>query len=789
MISVLIVIAILIILAAALINSAAIGFKNSKHEETADIAYFAAQSGLEKCFSFIDNYCSIKSNSDGISYTSDADFAQQYVEVKLKKALKEYTSRNYGSPADKAIFTVSLSDKSSDTATVEIIDDEFRFLSCKDSEEDPGKIDVTIGVKAVADYKLGENSAVNKGIYAKKVIKVYIPRGFQLDAAIYTIGDLMINNINAQVTGDVVAFGTSPKYAKQVEQYYYGGIYAKNRGHLSVYGNAYSRGLIRTGEYSETPDPSSIYIYKDAIANGIHIFGKGQQIVVGRNAFTFDDIELNGEDSVIAVNGSYLGLSNENQARYHDQSSAIINSAIVHHSGSPDSLKSRIVINGDAVVNGGTFRIDPGTGKVDTQIPQIEDASVITRDSTNWPMYKDFLDGRANGSITETNYHTWLFNYRNSALGFSNLIQCWTPRRLSGDSDIKEWLSLINAARGIGINNPDYFDSGIDIDSISGFCHYELGANDRVYFMNKGLYQITKFKYLNNGQFMLDNIKEKPTLSDWTDFWAGLPESVSDWRNLSSYDSPIANKLLMLKNMLVPKTEVFAQREYIYSDSDKSIINNTFKNAPGSSSSGTLFLHIKDWLNTNYPALVRANPIYSETDPDRYVFNLDMELSGQTININDKIEDRLFYNPTLTDKYFLVINPDPSITIEIDRPLNGIIFSMGKVILREGADVRGAILAAGKGFTPDSSRNYVLNDMSSADQEVDAFTGKITNYMPQILENGENLSKLDNGSYAGVYFVGTGTGDTARVTFPGRDNLLEIFKEQGMGNLYRIFDF
>ena len=250
MLSVLIVIAILIILAVALINSAATGFKNSKHEETADIAYFAAQSGLEKCFSFIDNYCSIKSNSDGITYTSDADFAQQYVEVKLKKALKEYTFSNYGAPADKAVFPVSLSDKASDTATVEIEDDDFKFLSCRDSEDDPGKIEVTIGVKAVADYTMGQNSAVNKGVYAKKVIKVYIPRGFQLEAAIYTIGDLMINNINAQVTGDVVAFGTSPQYAKQVEQYYYGGIYAKNRGHLSVYGNAYSRGLIRTGEYS-----------------------------------------------------------------------------------------------------------------------------------------------------------------------------------------------------------------------------------------------------------------------------------------------------------------------------------------------------------------------------------------------------------------------------------------------------------------------------------------------------------------------------------------------------------
>jgi len=44
-------------------------------------------------------------------------------------------------------------------------------------------------------------------------------------------------------------------------------------------------------------DKSRINIYRDAVAQCIQVFGNDNIISVFRNAYTFDDIEMNGERS------------------------------------------------------------------------------------------------------------------------------------------------------------------------------------------------------------------------------------------------------------------------------------------------------------------------------------------------------------------------------------------------------------------------------------------------------------------------------------------------------------
>ncbi|WP_313563899.1 pilus assembly PilX family protein [Ruminiclostridium cellobioparum] len=783
MITVIVILAILVVLGVALLDSSTSGFRISKHEEAADMAYNAAESAIEKCFSYIKFFCDEPNNTKGIAFDNEEDFANKVINEKIKPLLMSYTSQKYSTDADKIVYKIKLSSKDTDKAQVWI---QLKYLGWEEIPGDKDKINVTIGATAISDLldTFGDNT-VNKEIFSSRKFVMYIPRGFELNAAIYSIGDMMVENINAQVSGDVVAFGTSPEYTKQIQQYYYGGIYAKNRGHLSVYGNAYSRGLIRTGEYNNIPDNSSIYIYKDAIANGLHIFGRGDKIVVGRNAYTFDDLELNGEDSVIAINGSFVGLSNSPSATNHDESSAIVNSAVIHHAGSDLSERSRIVINGDAIVNGGTFRVEPASGSVDVRIPQIEDASIISRDSNSAPMYREFMDGIETGNITvpdgstEANYyHQWLYNNRGTALGFANLIQCWKPANFTSDAGIKAWTDRIDNARRIGFNDPLFYDPAANTDRVSGFCHYEIGANDRIYFMDKGINEISKLQFINNG-FILDNIDGKPGADEWADFWDGLPVTPEEWSAQATNSALIAGKLSELKNFLMPKTQIFSSREYTYSALGDAPINNTLNQAPGGSDSGNLFMHINDLLNAKYPG--------GDTEPtDRFVLNLSSADEDTPVDLKNELDYRIAaYGLSADNDYFLIYNSNPAVTIHVNTKVNGIIYSLGQIIVEKDADVTGSIIAAGKGFTRDASKDYKLDDKSMVDENDDP---AFPNYLPVVLKDGENLEQLDNGSYAGIYFKGASNSETARVSFPGKDDLLGKFNDQGM-DLYSIFDF
>jgi Tfp pilus assembly protein PilX len=794
MVTVIVILAILVVLGVALMDSSTRGFGISKHEETADMAYNAAESAIEKCFSFIYNFCSDQKNTSKLGYEKDEEtFVKEKVIPEIKQELSKYTYQAYDATVGKMEYKIGLSSSTldKDYATVEITD--IKYLGWKDSGE-KNKIIVTMGVNAVADYSRSGDKIPNRKIFSKREFLVYIPRGFELNAAMYTLGDIMVDNINAQVSGDIVAFGTSPEYTKQVQQHYYGGIYAKHYGHLSIYGNAYSRGLIRAGKYiskegedDSIPDNSSIYIFKDAIANGLHIFGKGDKIVVGRNAYTFDDLEMNGEDSVIAVNGSFVGLSGSLTASNHDESSAIVNSAVIHHAGSDLSKRSRIVINGDAILNGGTFRVE-NDGKVYESTPQIEDASVVTRRDNSLPMYRDYLDGIETGTITipkdiyginESNYyHLWLYDNRDSAIGFANLIQCWWPAVFNSDDDMRAWTNKIDLARQVGYNNTNSYDKGINTSQISGFCNYEIGANDRVYFMERGRNDISKINFINNG-FILDNITDE---RDWESFWDGdgMPNTPEEWSKLSK--GPIGVKLAELKSMLMDKTQIFAKREYQYSVSDNGPIVNSLNSVTDGGESANLFMQINDELKKKYPG-------DGTRLTDRFVFNLSSEPHGSSVYLNEVIKRRAESYGLLPDdeyykRYFLIYNSNPAVTIHVNTKVNGIIYSLGQIIVEKDADVTGSIIAAGKGFTNDGSKNYVLNDKSMADESSDS---AFPNYLPVVLKDGKNLEQLDNGSYAGIYFKGASNSETARVTFPGKDDLLQAFIDQDM-DLYSIFD-
>ena len=123
-----------------------------------------------------------------------------------------------------------------------------------------------------------------------------------------------------------------------------------------------------------------------------------------RNAYTFVDLEINSENSILFINGSYVGLTKgreDGELTPHDNLSGIVNSAIIHNLLSEPSQKSRIFIGGDVIVPGGTMRINPENGEA---IGQIEDASTAWWDYTigNGPFYRLYY---ANDDEDPEDYH------------------------------------------------------------------------------------------------------------------------------------------------------------------------------------------------------------------------------------------------------------------------------------------------------------------------------------------------------------------------------------------------
>lgn len=793
---VIVILAAVAVIANILIETAFQNYKMGKASGHTDYSYYAAESAIQKCCDILNAKCGSPGLADtlGISYNGDDGNFAKAVADQLAIYVEQLSLGGSFSDFD-------VNGNSSNTADIAI---ELEYLGFDRNESvNPGKIKIEVGLTACSDYVVKPFLSGDKRVYAKEWLLVTIPSGFELRGPVYAIGDLMADHAGVDISGDVHVYGTSPEYLKSPSQYYYGGILAISNSELIIRGNAYSRSFIRTGLYSSPGgDGSRIYVYRDAVAQGLHIFGKGQRIAVLRNAYTFDDLEVNGEDSVLAVNGSYFGLSDGSDGIYHDNSSAIVNSATLHHFNSPASQKSRIVINGAVMVNGGTFRIDDGGNT----LYQIEDASLawLIDPFNPSPVYKN-APVPLGGSYST--YVEWLKDngYFNSSIvrGFCNLFQLYNPAAAWNHEDPAEmdgsdtaysrldaWLADIDMKRQHGDYNIDTpgdlinpADSGSIPDKIQGFCNYVFAANDRMFFMekgngNEGISQIKKASLLADS-FVMDNIDAPAPLSDWSDYWNPFVNDSSLWDGANGYCLEIPVKISELKQKLLAQTSPFIER--LVTDNDI---------RSGTDAVEHKSLNIFGKLENSLRGLITSNL----SNP--YIIDAsDDDFDGDhIINLSDPLYayNNIAVNPWAEDKYFLVVNTEPSLELVLDGTVfNGIIFTSGKVILKNGAVVNGAIIAAGKGYVNDPSAGYIGG--SAADTEIIDGIPMMT-HIPQIKEYGSssdtNIDSLNNGGYAALYCTGT----NVKINFPdpdpetGRKMLLDAFLNQDNPiNLYSIF--
>ncbi len=776
LITVMIILTVLTLLSVVLVDMSIQGLVLSKRSKNIDFAYYAGESSIENWFSEIKKLLS--------DPTVGNDYPSGFVDITLTggvgqaKSIENYAnwlifqefnlnslSTQYIDISNVASPVTSLS--GDNFAEVELEGVKIGDVRVKTASNDT--IIVSIELVAVSNYFPASSpyQAGNKQIFAKRDFEVKIPlpsEGF-LTGAIFSVRDFYVSgedksNSVVNVKGDVNVFGSFTPNYKNPSQHYYGGIYALKKANLNIDGNAYSRSFIRTGRYAAKygsyftdtsySDSSEIRIKKDAVAQSLQIFGSDDRVVVYRNAYTFDDLEMNGLESVLAVNGSFFGLSRGGSHDSHDESSAIVNSAIIHHAYTTDLMnrakKSRIVVNGDVILGGGTFKVvteDEATvdNPVGSRVGQIEDASIAWH-KDEYPYYKEF---NATGSWSdEGNYHNALrreYRINNSNIsGFMNLFQKWSIK--GNELEIDDWLSQIDRER----NNiaPITFDDS-NPTKIRGYWNYEIAANGKIYQKFRPGYaenpsssdsEYRQDLFVNNSEYRIENIFDTNNkLTFGGAYWNSINGApAGDYEKI--FMNPGANLDNMLQE-LKAYVEQLASREYGTSEWD-------------AKDNGKFNEMLKKFDNT-WSSAAASNPYYLLIDKTELT---SLTPSIDSIDINDAFRDYHCNTTGMPDpidvysecavtprdkKYYLLVNKNPELELKISGPYNGIIFTAGRVVLENGANIYGSIISAGGGYY--DGVNFKCFDPTSSD-------------VNSLKVNSESdvENKLDDGDLAGIIF-------------------------------------
>ena len=753
LVTVMVIMTALIVLCAILLESVTQTLIMTKRHQNIDFAYYAGESAIENWTNRIEDVLNTVFGDDfGPVNTSDDANMRAYGNHIISKIGNSIFTNQY---IDVAANSNTLTGLTADNSAEVLWEGPLELIDVKLDTVSTDSVIIRMGIKAKSNFSYSEAyNTSNKLVYAVKAFKVKLPKsGNQLEGAVYSIGDFFVRNNSAnpvKVKGDVFVFGSHPEKTVSKDQHYYGGIYAKEEGYLKIYGNAYSRSFIRTGPYDESVvgyiDLSRIYIFKDAIAQSIQAFANEDKIAVLRNAYTFDDIEINGSKSVIGVNGSYFGLSKGGDTSNHDESSAIVNSAIIHRQLHPESFLSRVTINGDVILGGSTFKVsDDGT-----RLGTIEDASLAYNTREELPHYKSFSVWEDNPlAYDPLGYHRDLrtmfkSNYIECDFNQFQVFNIFDPfDGVYNENDIDEWLKK---------NKPADYEKTAS-DNLRGFSFYEMvGNKNKMYTNSLGIDPVlaipdeTKYSsnlFVKSSGYTLDNIfKDDNTPRFGKDYWDNVT-NVNYEDNLFGYLHPdLTGKTVeevdvlqngyvgIIKRELMKKVERFASREYL---------GNTWKQESGNEFD-ELFEKIDLKGPSTYIVPIVQGDLDFPTDPNGTIYDLSqIFLKRRSIDIYDVCNNsRDRYNVSGDfkddDDYFIVTNKDPKVHIKVSGTFNGIILTAGKLILDNGANIYGSVIVAGDGY-------YVDKDGDGDDD-----------FIPQakVIKTTDDVNKMDNGEFAAV---------------------------------------
>lgn len=672
-------------------------------------------------------------------------------------------------------------------------------------------------IEATADMVDDTYSSYSKKAVAVREFSIPLYRAFTLNGAVYSLGDLRVTSgyplvsdyeqdtlpeNYSTIEGDVYVFGTGLDKANRMQQYYTGGVCGTANSVLHVKGSIFTQNLVRAGRFDDLDGgTSSIIVDEDILAQSIQVFGTNDNIVVIGDAYTFDDVEMNGPNSAIAINGNYFGL-NPGDGFFHDSSSAIMNMAPMYVY-SEDYLESRIAVNGNIFATGLTFRVEGGEAG-----HKMESVSMTWRYDADSGKYKPLhiyenipAKDLVNPDQPQIKYNNALFDPLEDNNGFSVLWKLnWDYDNTNAFTPAR-WDLWDNWVQEIS-NTADYASNNLTgklpaASELQGFCHYGIAANNDFYAFDKDDETISKVKRASTVAIPIVNkiidYEDVDTLDFSTTPWTRY----TDWKDTGG---SFSNNMMKLMGDLKPLVNVFAQKEINTGDGayDYQYISAT---------SQTEFNRIKDILGneTEFPhePFKRCIVRYADDGVEGTVdgtptapttSNLNGELKLLDMNNDDTPPDSdppIEPDPDPTDDYqsyyFLVVNLDPDREIHITDDFYGIIFSMGKVVIKQDGAVHGAIIAAGKGY--DDSGDGVEGSSADVYSEVIGTETIKKTRLPRVIV-GDALSEnnFKTGKYVGVEIENGGD-----IFYPGNVELLTELKnndniDYGTGTTNRSID-
>lgn len=731
------------------------------------LAYIAAENAIERSISNLKKVITVQGypGSKGVFFTGDVDSFLDSLILAINadsNIVKSYLVKVHGN-LNEARVTVSFE----------------RFGS--NAQYTGDRIRFPIQITAKADMEDEAFSSYGRTAVAVREIEIPVYTKFRLNGAIYTLGDLVIkgghptNSEHTTIVGDIYAFGTGLDKANRMEQYYTGGVCAIENSILHVEGSIFTRNLVRAGTFDDSDggeaSSASIIVDEDVVAQGVQVFGTNDNIVVIRDVYTFDDVEMNGANSYIAINGNFFGL-NPGDGSVHDSSSAMVNMAPTYGTDQP-LQESRIAINGQIFANGVTFRVfnDEITGEK-VAGHKLESVAMAFRDGV--PLYeKENIPGNAS-----TNEYLNKLNDAGEKKGFSVLWGVtWTYGSVSDDWELwTAWINQIKAAanyqNNIGITIPS-------AGNLKGYAKYGFSANNRFYKYDDDDYDASEIKGTDSVTLeVADKVAALKTKTGAKDM---LNLEPLDWEKYNSEYEGLPSAMKELMDYLLAHVSVFSSKT----------LDNTGTYQYGfhlanSETGKTEFNRIKDLLGneSEFPHNPYDRCIIRLDGNDSGIYYLNNEL--QSIfgdkNGNGIIDPEENYK----NYYFLVVNLNSNKEIRVTDKFNGIIFSLGKVVVERNGEVNGAIIAAGKGFK--DSGNGVEQSAADVDDSGNARLPRVV-----IADNPtdfSNISAFTSWQYAALEIENGGN-----VYFPGSENLLKKLKENidvsGTNrslDLFEIFD-
>jgi len=182
-------------------------------------------------------------------------------------------------------------------------------------------------------------------------------------------GDFSSSQTGITVTGDVFAAGTIPTDLKDLASF--GGITAgnstnNNNTKVTINGNAYSDANVQVkSDITSLSGGTNLTVTKSVYCDNLVLQKDSinSNLEVGEDAYTKDDIEINGVGSNLWIKGYYNGYSGGETG--HDQSSSIvINSTDINQlNGSKLKVDKGSFMNGTVYINSG----NKNTGEPDYQ--------------------------------------------------------------------------------------------------------------------------------------------------------------------------------------------------------------------------------------------------------------------------------------------------------------------------------------------------------------------------------------------------------------------------------------